>query len=334
MDKYIRACNKYKSRLTGLPNVCGIGVGYKHKEMQRTDKLALIVFVEKKVKWEELSRGERIPKIVGGLETDVIEIGKVRLLGTRLERHRPAQPGISIGHYKISAGTFGAVVKDINTGEPLILSNNHILANGTSGRDGRAQIGDPILQPGPYDGGTLNDRIGSLLRFIPLTRTTQEPECPVAAGVQRTGNRLIKMVRPDYEMKLVRHTRASNLIDAAVAKPDQPNQIIDEIMELGKVEGVAEAQLGMPIKKSGRSSGLTEGGVTAVGVSLRVELGEEEYGWFSDQVVSDIKVNPGDSGSLVLNGEQKAVGLIFAGSDQYSVFNRINNVLEQLQVTF
>lgn len=151
MDRYFRSLDKHKSRFMGLPNVCGIGVGYKRKNLQRTDQPALIIFVEKKEKWENLSRGERIPKKVSGLETDVIEIGKVRLLGIRQERHRPAQPGLSIGHYKISAGTFGAVVKDIETGEPLILSNNHILANGTNGRDGRAKIGDPILQPGGCD---------------------------------------------------------------------------------------------------------------------------------------------------------------------------------------
>jgi len=151
MDKYFRAVEKHRSRFIGLPNVCGIGVGYKQKGLERTNKPALIIFVEKKEKWENLSRGDRIPKKVGGLETDVIEIGKVRLLGTRQERIRPAQPGVSIGHYKISAGTFGALVKDSETGEPLILSNNHILANGTNGRDGRAQIGDPILQPGDCD---------------------------------------------------------------------------------------------------------------------------------------------------------------------------------------
>jgi hypothetical protein len=334
MDKYYKALQKHKSRLVGLPNVCGVGVGFKRRDMKRTGNPALIVFVEKKEKWEDLSRGERVPKKIGGLETDVIEIGKVRLLGTRQERHRPAKPGVSIGHYKISAGTFGALVKDVETGERLILSNNHILANGTNGRDGRAEIGDPILQPGPYDGGTSRDRIARLERFIPLERIVQEPECQMAAGAQNIGNRIIKMVRPNYEMKLVKHTRASNIIDAAVAKPDSPDLVAGEVMELGAVEGVGEPQVGMLVQKSGRSSGLTEGEITAMSVSLRVELDEEEYGWFSHQIVSDCVVNPGDSGSLVLNKESKAVGLVFAGSDQYSVFNVIDNVLKQLKVTF
>lgn len=189
-------------------------------------------------------------------------------------------------------------------------------------------------QPGPYDGGTTRDRIAGLERFVPLERTVQEPECPMAAGAQRAGNRLIKMFRPNYEMKLMKHTRASNIIDAAVAKPDRPDLITGEVLDVGSVKGTAEPRVGMIVQKSGRSSGLTEGEVTATGVSLKVELDEEEFGWFADQIVTDATVNPGDSGSLVLNGENQAVGLVFAGSDQYSVFNRIDNVLKGLKVTF
>lgn len=333
MDRYFKALEKYKSRLLSLPNVCGVGVGNKQVAMQRTNKPAIVVFVEKKKNAAELTREKIVPQKVGGLETDVIELGTVRLLGVREERHRPAQPGISIGHYKISAGTFGAVVRDIDTGERLILSNNHILANGSNGGDGRAEISDIILQPGPYDGGTSKDRIGTLLRFVPLIRNTQEADCPVAAGVQNVGNELIKMIRPNYEIKVIKHTRGTNLVDAAVARPDRADIISDEIMEIGNIQGVAEATLGMMVQKSGRSSGLTEGKIIALGTSLKVELDSKDYGWFSDQVVCEAKVNPGDSGSLFLNDEKKAVGLLFAGSENYGIFNRLTNVLEKLKVT-
>jgi hypothetical protein len=36
--------------------------------------------------------------------------------------------GVSIGHYKGTAGTAGCLVKDKKTGEILILSNAHVLA--------------------------------------------------------------------------------------------------------------------------------------------------------------------------------------------------------------
>ncbi len=122
---------------------------------------------------------EVIPKRIGRCCTDVIEVGEMRFLG-RTERVRPAQPGVSIGHYKVTAGTFGAVVRDRKTGELFILSNNHVLANATDGRDGRARIGDPIYQPGSYDGGTRDDVIARQERFVPIYRSSREVDCRVA----------------------------------------------------------------------------------------------------------------------------------------------------------
>ena len=58
---------------------------------------------------------------------------------------RPARPGVSIGHYKGGAGTFGAVVYSTANNEPLILSNNHVLANSTMIGDQKAKIGDSIV---------------------------------------------------------------------------------------------------------------------------------------------------------------------------------------------
>jgi len=260
------------------------------------------------------------------VETDVIEIGRVRLM-ERVQKIRPALPGSSIGHYKISAGTFGAVVKDKKTGEKLILSNNHILANGSNGSDGRAAIGDPVLQPGPYDGGEKDDRIAELFRFVPLIRSSQEASCPVAAGVAAAGNRLLKMVRPSYELRFYKYSRAVNIVDCAVAKPVNPDLIGEQIIDLGDISGVGQAREGMWVQKSGRTSGVTSGEVTAMGVTLQVDLSDEETGWFSDQVVSDVMCKPGDSGSLILDKENNAVGLLFAGSDSHCIFNRIQNVM-------
>lgn len=148
MERHYRTLEKVRQRILGMPNVVGVGVGYKQVGLTRTNKPAIIVFVEKKVSSRKLSRKSKVPSKIQGLNTDVIEIGRVRLLEERAMKIRPALPGSSVGHYKISAGTFGAVVKDRKTGENLILSNNHILANSTSGSDGRASIGDPIWQPG------------------------------------------------------------------------------------------------------------------------------------------------------------------------------------------
>ncbi|WP_157833472.1 chymotrypsin family serine protease [Desulfotruncus alcoholivorax] len=152
-----------------------------------------------------------------------------------------------------------------------------------------------------------------------------------AAGI---GNSIIKIIRPSYELRLYKLTRSANMVDCAVAKPVSPGVIDDRILEIGRVAGVGEIKEGVVVQKSGRSSGVTSGEITARGVTLKVDLSDEEAGWFSDQVVSDLVCKPGDSGSLILDQDNRAVGLLFAGSDTYCIFNRIQNVMDLLQIEF
>lgn len=332
MEACIRALERTRNLFLAKKNVVGVGVGMKEVGFERTKKPSIIVFVEKKYKMEDLQRKNVVPQEIYGVATDVIEIGKVRLLDGRTGKDRPARPGSSMGHYKISAGTFGCVVKDIKTGESLILSNNHILANTTDGRDGRAVPGDAILQPGSYDGGSEKDKIAELLRYIPIIREAKESECPVAAGVARIGNSLMHLIRPNYDIRFIKKYRGSNEVDAALARPLLPDMISNDILEVGSPQGVASAEVNMLVTKSGRSSGVTSGKVTAVDVTLQVGLNDTEVGMFSNQVVAEMSSKGGDSGSLVVDESKRAVGLLFAGSEKYTIFNRLNVVLTKLGV--
>lgn len=177
-DSLISLARASANDLFNYPNVVGVGVGTKIANEVDTGKPCLTVLVKKKESREQLNEDELIPRELNETATDVVESGDLhtgsatKWYGSRLDRKakmRPARPGISIAHYQVSAGTFGAVVYDIDNGEPLILSNNHVLANATNGVDGLANIGDTILQPGGRDGGNIpGDVIGALLRFYPL----------------------------------------------------------------------------------------------------------------------------------------------------------------------
>lgn len=334
MKNYLAAARRAWSRCSSLPNVVGVGLGLKEENNTRTNKLATIVFVTHKVPKAELMAQDLVPEKVGNLETDVVEIGEIRLLDQRKTRMRPAQPGISVGHPKITAGTFGALVKDARTGEPLILSNNHILANSTNGRDGRAEIGDPIFQPGPYDGGKSEDTIAHLLRFVPVATEYQQSSCPISKRMATLGNAVLSSIRPDYRLQFVKLNDAPNLVDCAVAKPVSPKLISPEIVDIGLVRGVADVKLGETLRKSGRTSGLTTGQVTALAATLRVEMHTGVFALFRDQIVAGLKSQGGDSGSLVLNENNEAVGLLFAGSERATIVNRIQNVMDQLQIVF
>jgi hypothetical protein len=322
--------------LAGLDNVVGVGTGHKLVRGQNSGQEATIVLVSKKYKKNDLKRNALIPKSIDGKVTDVIEVGDVRLLGVdRKDRLRPAKPGVSLGHHKVSAGTFGAVVRDRSTGETLILSNNHVLANLSNGFDSRAMVGDAVLQPGLYDGGDLQTAvIGNLKRFIPLVTEEISPHCQIAKAFEWLINKCINIFQPHYRVQVLRDSERMNLVDCAVAVPASPDLIDPEIIDIGKIAGIKEPQMGMTVKKSGRSSGLTYSIVLATDVTIRVGISNTQYGVFSDQVLAGPMSLPGDSGSLVLTEDNHAVGLLFAGSEQVTMFNRIGRVLDALNVMF
>jgi len=329
-----RAVRSSARRFKGLENVVGVGRGYKRVQGVKTPQEAILILVREKVPLNTLSHRDLIPPDIDGIPTDVVEVGDIRFLGYT-EYQRPAHPGVSIGHYKITAGTFGALVKDVRTGQPLILSNNHVLANSTDGIDGRAKVGDPILQPGPYDGGTLKDSLlGELDRYVPLQKGETPPKCEAAKAIERILNMLIRMAHRDYHVKLLKATSKANLVDAALARPLSREIVSPEILEIGQVRGVREAELGMTVKKCGRTTGLTRAEVEALDVSLEVGYGTGETLAFEDQILTSGMAKGGDSGSLVLTEDNFAVGLLFAGSDKSTVCNRIQNVMDLLGVRF
>jgi len=317
-----------------MENVVGVGYGVKEKRGKRTGEEAIVVLVEKKLPPRKLKNKDLVPQKLEDYQTDVIEIGKIEFLYSRTSRLRPAQPGISVGHYKISAGTLGAIVKDKKTGGPMILSNNHVLANISNGIDKRASIGDPILQPGTYDNGrNPEDIIGYLERFIPIKRGDGEPQCNVALLTERIANFFLHLVRPNYNLKLFK-SEGTNLVDCAIARPKSEKLIKETILEIGEVKGVREPEVDLPIQKSGRTSGLTTGKIVSVGATLTVNMSETEKAIFEDQFITTPISRAGDSGSLVLDMDNYATGLLFAGSDKATVCNRITNVLDMLEVEF
>lgn len=333
MRIYRQALQENRSRLLSYPNVVGVGLGHKTTAGMRTKEPCLVVFVTEKLPLDRIPSAYRIPKRVAGLPTDVVEVGHVRIHNDRLKKHRPAMGGISIGHHRISAGTLGSLVYDHTTGRPFILSNNHVLANETNGTDGRAGVGDVILQPGAYDGGNLHrDPIGQLVKFVPLYFAAQETSCRAAARFENYVNSMIRTLRPDYYIKVFKRERRANLVDAALAEPLNNADVVPEILGIGPVRGAAEVEVGSMVKKSGRTTGLTHGLVEYVNATVTVQLSGGRSAVFEDQFLTTVMSQPGDSGSLVLNEQDQAVGLLFAGSNQVSVCNRIQNVFQLLNV--
>ncbi|MFN8058853.1 MAG: hypothetical protein U0Q12_06765 [Vicinamibacterales bacterium] len=286
-----------ESALLSLPNVVGVGPAYKIKGGKPVNTFALTVFVEKKLEKGALSKGEVVPPEIDGVVTDVVEVGRVDALAFTAKQ-RPALPGFSIGHHAITAGTFGCVVENLrpreagSRGEYLMLSNNHVFADVN-----KATAGDLILQPGPFDGGQYpSDGVATLERFEPIILS----QFPNPTGY--------------------------NLVDAAVARPLDSRFVTPSILGLAMPTGISQAAVGTPVLKVGRTTQLTGGVVLSVNATIAVGYGASGIGAFHHQIITTAMAAGGDSGSLLMDRELRAVGLLFAGSAVITIFNHIADV--------
>lgn len=314
-------------------NVIGVGVGFKETGGATTDTICLTVLVETKVAAVSLSRADIIPQEIQGIQTDIKYVGKIIAQKLRTERWRPAPPGVSIGHPDVTAGTFGAVVRDAKTNKKLLLSNNHVLANSNS-----AVIGDSIIQPGHADGGnTPQDMIAMLERFVKIRfqGDTGDSICPIAKFTASVLNSCARLIGSKSRLRPQKITETANWVDAAVAKPWGDDAIVDDILEIGRIMGVAEPALGVAIQKSGRTTGLTRGVIDVIDATITVGYGNNRSALFEHQFLTKAMSAPGDSGSLGLTQDgNRAIGLLFAGSNEVTVFNPIQLVIEQLGIKF
>ncbi|MFW5748177.1 MAG: hypothetical protein ACOCYT_01045 [Chloroflexota bacterium] len=358
---------KYEEMLFNKPNVIGVATGYKESQGQRTDEPAVVVLVQQKRPNAALSASDRVPNEIDGVRTDVVEVGYVQAqeASNPRARFRPTIPGgVSIGHFQVTAGTLGIMVRDRTTGERFLLSNNHVLANSN-----QALKGDPILQPAPIDGGqNPGDVVARLERYIPLKylegdlTDPQPPEpppgtpptppspppgtgggCDVIDAFVAMGNVLARL---SGSQKRIASTAAPqavstdarvNLVDAALGRPTDPDMFLDEILGIGPVTATDSPALGMTVGKTGRTTGTTQGSVTLLNTSINIAyntLAGPRTARFVGQVISSPISQGGDSGSLVVDtATNKAVGLLFAGSPLSTVFTPIDVVLNALNVS-
>ena len=334
--------------------VVGVAIGFRNYMEQATDQLAMAVLVEQKKPIEALSAEDLVPPDVNGARTDVVEVGRLEALVNPRERFRPNIPaGVSIGHYKVTAGTLGAIVFDRNTGEPLILSNNHVLANSNE-----AEIGDAVLQPGPTDHGVRPDDVVAklhrfeMLRFFnelgtgPTPPTTTPPlfpagGCDIVELFASLGNTLGKISGSSKRLTSVPLPKAQtevtpiypNQVDAALARPNNPMLFQQTIADIGRPNGTSIAQLGMEIRKHGRTTGYTEGTVTLMNATVDVSYGEDLQARFVGQVITTPMSQGGDSGALIVERDNlNAVGLLFAGSRRATIFTPMQTVLDVMEV--
>lgn len=281
-----------RDRLESLPHVVGTGVGKKRVDGRKTDEDCVVVFVDRKVAETQLDDEEVVPRSVDcdgeTLSTDVQEVGDVTALAAepareaeRTERLRPAPAGVSLAHPSVSAGTMGSTLLETENGDRVVLTNAHVAAP-----IGEASEGDPVLQPGPEDGGDASDEIGRLLEWSEVT------------------------------------TEAPNATDSALVSVD-PDDVEEEVLGIGPLVGFTEPAIDADEEytKSGRTTGVTTGELR--GRDARIQVGG--YGArpavFEGVDLFTPMGEGGDSGSLIGIDDDgfRATDLLFAGSPEATI---------------
>lgn len=225
------------------------------------------------------------------------------------------------------SGTLGALVQD-GSGKQYLLSNNHVLA-----RSDHARTGDSVVQPGlidnnctPNGDGAGTMPVGALTTWLPLDSNLTNADAAIAEVASHS-------VDP-----------AGRILELGSREPDGTLSAASPgtSSSAGRGEG---AGLQMRVAKSGRTTGLTCGGISAVSVDVSVDYFQDcaetqpyMTKTFTDQisVSGDRFSDAGDSGALLVDaGNAEPVGLYFAGGTDAAgvvqgVANPAGDVLTEL----
>ncbi len=218
---------------------------------------------------------------------------------------RPLIGGTSVSAYvegESWAGTLGMVTYDNK-----ILSNAHVIALNLA--NDFLTAGTPVIQPGRLDGGTLTDQVGALENYIPI------------------------VFHNNFNIPNPTH----NYADAAIATLDSEVEGLSgwQFGETGdyQISGTTMVAEGDTVRKSGRTTGVTENEVYVTNAAVWVQYGWQKYAYFVDQIAVDQPFSDsGDSGSVVDKGGS-FVGLVFAGGDTYSIVCKASYIIDGLGIS-
>jgi hypothetical protein len=225
------------------------------------------------------------------------------------------------------SGTLGSLVKD-DSGREYLLSNNHVLA-----RSDHAAVGDTIVQPGlidnnctPNGDGPGTVPVAALTTWLPL----QSPQTNADAAIAQIASHTVDSTGSILELGA--HQQDGSL---AAAPPG-----------ISSTNGKGEsATLQLRVAKSGRTTGLTCGRVTALDLDVAVDYYRdcaETKPYLTKTFTGQIAVSgdrfsdAGDSGALVVDSSNaEPLGLFFAGGVDgngvsHAIANPAADVLNEL----
>lgn len=281
--------------LLAIPGVVGIGLGMREEDGELFDELAVRILVD-----DATAVPPGLPEEIGGVAVCIIEEQVVPCSFPDTARYDPLLGGVMITSPLRGSGTFGAIVEDTTTGEPLGLSCYHVV--GDTGQVFPNTIWQPTTPTSGLPVGVpipASDNIGEVIK-VDFPNTPPLPFSPIRAGMTDSA-----VFRLDAAVNAGR--QASRAI--AGAGPGLPN-LADGVTATAVPEaGVTR------VHKRGFQTGPTAGLVIARFQTLQWTPGGPNA-FLVDQAVINgdgpVFVDDGDSGSLVLDESQPtALGLLW-----------------------
>ena len=324
---------KFVDSLLALPGVHAVGVGMRSSSAGGPGRPVVKVFVERKLPSSSLPSGQRIPPRLPAhddrglsipgvfVETDV-HVGGPYAANANVAKVRPLVPGFSTGlkrNQSFGAGTIGAVLADAATA-------------------GVASPAPGTVPAQPLSASDLLNR-GIPLFFLTASHVVTAPD-PAAEdvlqpAVQDNGDPRTDIVgRPD------RWTRfpQSNISGVDVIWADAAAVLLADtairasIQDIGLPSGelvLTKDQLdaGITLQKSGRTTSRTQGRLISLHTSVTQSLFMGDIRYLEQAIVEardgTTIADTGDSGSLVLDDQRRAAGLLVGSANRAGEFSQM-----------
>jgi len=277
----------------------------------------LRVFVTEKVPESELADDDLLANVIAAspfdVDVDVIPVGgepRVELLdkrhdaelsvesADRKDRHRPIPDGVSEINAKSTAATAGwykatvtdpAAAKwvgDVEAGDTVRLSNNHVYA-----RSNEADLGEAIMQPSPRDGGTEDDLVGRLLGYVPIEDG----------------------VRVDIAARSVSEDT-----------PDKHN-LPDRFGTSVRRDNYADLD-GKGLRKTGRTTGVSTGRVMATSATVNVRFPDGQVKIRDTIITTSMSRGGDSGSDVFVEETGEYVATLFAGSSSSTIVVKAANI--------
>jgi hypothetical protein len=310
----IAAAADQRTYLLKIRDVFGYGTGFRERGGKRTEEPALIVYVRrgrKKRDKHDYPRHQQIPERVrwkvGGetlwLPVDLIEIDK-----GKLQSMAPPMGGDSVGNQSAShnSGSIGWIARRAGDGAPVLCGNYHVFlkfpprpSNDVLKYPQPGQPLDNVTSPSREDGGNVNtDVVGVVVRG-----------------------------------------RRDDLVDVAIAtlvptgRPVSP--IVHGLGQIGRARSITTQDLHarLEVHLFGRTSGLQNGNVVEYPGRVGFEYPDLDSPLVMfDLIVTDIETRDGDSGSLLLDNQNRPLGMLIGTGGNRSFFMHIANIRSAMKL--